>query len=331
LIEDSVEIRRIEGILPIEGVNRDLPLKLENFSYRDMQKLLSLISKGEGKGNPSSEFENLLRATFLEYLSGGKGKIKVGDLILSAKLETDKTFKPGEEILLKVKNLNERVELALVFPLKVKLSEILRASINRIFGSTIKFPKLSQEELEVVFQFIKDSIPELIPEFKAYMSRENVIFSPHYILSLLALLKDEVRSKLKNPPSKEEIVEVMSNLISLYSLYALSNVLTVPVYIDEDFKGKVFYSKRDISRAFIDISTSKGNFKAVVQLVQNQASIEYSATGELSKHVKPNELEEILRKVGLKPVFISQVKERRVEEALKELLKGEGISLEINV
>ncbi len=326
-----MEIRRIEGILPIEGVNRDLPLKLENFSYRDMQKLLSLISKGEGKGNPSSEFENLLRATFLEYLSNGRGKIKVGDLILSAKLETDKTFKPGEEILLKVKNLNERVELALVFPLKVKLSEILRTSINRIFGSTIKFPKLSHEELEVVFQFIKDSIPELLPEFKAYMSRGNVIFSSYYILSLLALLKDEVRSKLKNPPRKEEIVEVMSNLISLYSLYALSNILTVPVYIDENFKGKIFYSKRDISRAFIDISTSKGNFKAVVQLVQNQVSIEYSATRELSKHVKSNELEEILKKIGLKPVFISQVMEKRVEEALRELLKGEGISLEINV
>ena len=55
-----MEIRRIEGILPVEGVSRELPLKLENFSYHDMKKLLSQVSSGARKGDSKEEFERLL-------------------------------------------------------------------------------------------------------------------------------------------------------------------------------------------------------------------------------------------------------------------------------
>ncbi len=100
-----MEIRRIEGILPVEAVSRDLPLKLENFSYHDMKRLLAQISGGGSKGDKAQEFENLLlRALFLEYAPDGSALIKVGDKVLRARIEVDKEFKPGQELFLKVKS-----------------------------------------------------------------------------------------------------------------------------------------------------------------------------------------------------------------------------------
>ncbi|RUM88902.1 MAG: hypothetical protein DSZ25_01540 [Thermovibrio sp.] len=329
MIEVDLEIRRIEGIIPVEAVSRDLPLKLENFSYRDMKKLLSLISKGEGKGDLNSEFENLLKATFLEHLSGNRAKLKIGDLILNARIETDRTFKPGEEILLRVKGINESLELSIVSPVSLKLSEIVRNNLKSLVEGRIHLGELSKEEISAVVQFITENFPELLPPFKEVLREGNLSYSPYFLLANLLLLKEEVRSKLKNPPPKEEVLDRLNAYLSLCAFYYVFGILMTPFSLEDDFEGKVYYLKGDVPKAFIDVETSRGRFRALVGLIGRKVSVEYWMEGELSDVFDEEELRKVISKSGFEPILVKRALKLEFNELLSDWLKGKGTGIDI--
>ncbi len=329
MIEVELEIRRIEGIIPVEAVSRDLPLKLENFSYRDMKKLLSLISKGEGKGDLNSEFENLLKATFLEYLSGNRAKLKIGDLILNARIEADRTFEPGEEILLRVKGINESLELSIVSPVSLKLSEIVRNNLKSLVEGKIHLGELSKEEISAVVQFITENFSELLPPFKEVLREGNLSYSPYFLLANLLLLKEEVRSKLKNPPPKEEVLNRLNTYLSLCAFYYVFGILMTPFSLEDDFKGKVYYLKGDVPKAFIDVETLKGRFRALVGLIGRKVSVEYWVEGELSDVFDEEELRRVISKSGFEPILVKRALKLEFNELLSDWLKGKGTGIDI--
>lgn len=329
-----MEIRRVEGIIPIEGIHRDLPLKLENFSYYEMKKLLSQIAGGEQKGKATTEFETLLRAVFLGYEGKRRGRFKLGNSEFTARLEVDREFTPGEEVLLRLKGVGESIELSIVHPVGKKLSEVLKGELSTLLAKVLKFP--SKDVLSALLPIVEREYPELLPGFKLFLSSERV-YSPYLLLSLLLLTKPEVRSELENRgvklPSAEELKTLINQLIGLYSLYSLLGVLEVPVYIDDGFKGKVFYKaeKEGVSTAFVEVETGLGEFRALFKLLGKNVSVEYWASEEILKRLDEAELKERLKAVGLNPLLVGRVKKEDIENFKRELLKGEGISVNLSV
>jgi len=322
-----VEIRRIEGILPVEGVSRDLPLRLENFSRKDMEKLLSLIAKGESKGNLGSEFEALLKATFLEYVGEGRGRIKVGDAVIDAEILAERIFEPGENLLLKVKSVSDRIELSVVSPIREKLSKILREKLREILKGNVDLKLLTEEEMSAVLKILEEKYPELVPGFKAFSLKASP-FSPYFLLSLLLLAKDD-NLKLKTSKSKEELLRQIENLLSLYSLFVLSGIVALPVYLEGGFEGSVFYLKGDVSRAFLKVDAKKGKFRALLSLVGRKVSLEYSVEGDFEGRVTDEGLRDCLLRVGLEPVLVRRIELRSDEEVLLSWMKDKGISMDI--
>lgn len=322
-----MEIRRIEGVLPVEGINRDLPIKLENFSRRDMEKLLSLIEKGESKGNLGSEFETLLKATFLEYVGENRGKIKIGNSVVNAEIKTDRSFEPGEELLLKLKSVGDKIEFSIVSPVRKKLLTFLKGKLGEFLKGNLELRMLTEEELTLISKVLKEKYPELVPAFKAF-SQNKSPFSPYFLLSLLLLAKDDVRSKLKIRKTKEEVVRQIENLLSLYSFYVFSGILSLPVSLGKGFEGEVFYHKGDVPKAFVKVDTKEGKFRALLSLVGNKVSLEYWTDGNLKEKVKDEGLKECLLRVGLEPVFIRKF-EIKDEEILLDWLKSKGLNLDV--
>jgi len=329
-----VEIRRVEGIIPIEGISRDLPLKLENFSYYEMKKLLSQITGGEQKGKANTEFETLLKAVFLGYEGKGRGRFKLGNSEFTARLEVEREFTPGEEVLLRLKEIGESIEFSLIHPVSKKLSEVLKGELSNLLTQVFKFP--DREVLNALLPIVEREYPELLPEFRLFISSEKV-YSPYLLLSLLLLTKPEVRSELEKRgvklPSVEEVKSLISHLIGLYSLYSLLGVLEVPIYIDESFKGRVFYrtEKEGISTAFVEVETKLGEFRALFKLLGKNVSVEYWASDEILDRLNEDELREKLESVGLKPVLLRRVEVEEIENFKRELFKGEGVSVNLSV
>ena len=329
-----MEIRRIEGVIPVEAVSRDLPLKLENFSYHEMKKLLSQITKGEQKGKAETEFETLLKAVFLGYEGKGRGKFRVGDAEFTAKLEVDRNFLPGEEVLLRVKGGKERLELSLVNSVSSKLSEVLRQELPKLLKGFLKLP--DPQLFSSLLPVIEREYPELLSGFKQFLSSPQV-FSPHLLLSLLLVLKPEVRSELERKgvklPDAASVKELINGIIGLYGLYALLGVVEVPIYVDEGFKGRVFYRSDagNFSSAFVEVETELGEFKALFRLLGKSISLELWGGKELLKRIDLEEVKERLKALGLEPVLVRAVDREEIERARGELLKGEGISVNFSV
>lgn len=329
-----MEIRRVEGIIPIEGISRDLPLKLENFSYYEMKKLLSQITGGEQKGKANTEFETLLKAVFLGYEGKGRGRFKLGNSEFTARLEVEREFTPGEEVLLRLKGIGESIEFSLIHPVSKKLSEVLKGELSTLLTQVFKFP--DREVLSALLPIVEREYPELLPGFRLFISAEKV-YSPYLLLSFLLLTKPEVRSELEKRgvklPSVEEVKSLISHLIGLYSLYSLLGVLEVPIYIDESFKGRVFYrtEKEGISTAFVEVETKLGEFRALFKLLGKNVSVEYWASNEILDRLNEDELKKRLESVGLKPVLLRRVEVEEIENFKRELFKGEGVSVNLSV
>ncbi len=329
-----MEIRRIEGIIPVEGINRDLPLKVENFSYYEMKKLLSQITAGEQKGNPASEFETLLKAVFLEYEGENRGRFKLGNSEFTARLEVNRTFQPGEEVLLRLKSIGDRIEFSLVLPVRGKLSEILKGELVSILNGNLQLP--DQEILRLLIPIVEKLYPELSSGFRSF-AVSGKTYSPYTLLSLLLLMKPDVREEIERkgvkPPGNEELKSLINQLLGLYSLYALAGIVEIPVNTGENFRGKVLYRslKEELSQAFMEIETGLGNFKSLVKLLGKNVSVEYWASQKLLNRIDREEIRNRLISVGLNPVLIRAVSETETEEFRKSFFKGEGISINLSV
>ena len=329
-----MEIRRVEGIIPVEGINRDLPLKLENFSYHEMKRLLSQIGAGEQKGRANTEFESLLKAVFLGYEGKNRGRFKIGNTQFTAQLEVDRAFQPGEEVLLRLKGVGEKIEFSLVLPVKKRLSEILKGELPNLLSKTVKFP--DRELLSLLLPFVEREYPEVATGFRGSLVSER-FFSPYSIFSLLLLLKPEVRSELEKRgvklPAVKEVKELVNHLLGLYSLYALLGVLEIPIYIDGSFRGRVFYrrGKEELSQAFIEIDTALGEFGALLKLLGKNLSVEYWGSREVLERIDPEEVKKRLESAGLKPVVVRAVSKSEAESFKGEFFKGEGISVYLSV
>ena len=329
-----MEIRRVEGIIPVEGINRDLPLKLENFSYHEMKRLLSQIGAGEQKGRANTEFESLLKAVFLGYEGKNRGRFKIGNTQFTAQLEVDRAFQPGEEVLLRLKGVGEKIEFSLVLPVKKKLSEILKGELPNLLSKTVKFP--DRELLSLLLPLVEREYPEVATGFRGFLVSER-FFSPYSIFSLLLLLKPEVRSELEKRgvklPSVKEVKELVNHLLGLYSLYALLGVLEIPIYIDGSFRGRVFYrqGKEELSRAFIEIDTALGEFGALLKLLGKNLSVEYWGSGKVLESIDPEEVKRRLESAGLKPIVVRAISKDEAESFKGEFFKGEGISVNLSV
>ena len=329
-----MEIRRVEGIIPVEGINRDLPLKLENFSYHEMKRLLSQIGAGEQKGRADTEFESLLKAVFLGYEGKNRGRFKIGNTQFTAQLEIDRAFQPGEEVLLRLKGVGEKIEFSLVLPVKKRLSEVLKGELPNLLSKTVKFP--DRELLSLLLPFVEREYPEVATGFRGFLVSEQ-IFSPYSIFSLLLLLKPEVRSELEKRgvklPAVKEVKELINHLLGLYSLYALLGVLEIPIYIDGSFRGRVFYrrGKEELSQAFIEIDTALGEFGALLKLLGKNLSVEYWGSREVLERIDPEEVKKRLESAGLKPIVVRAVSKSEAESFKGEFFKGEGISVNLSV
>ncbi len=329
-----MEIRRVEGIIPVEGINRDLPLKLENFSYHEMKKLLSQIGAGEQKGKANTEFESLLKAVFLGYEGKNRGRFKLGNTQFTAQLEVDRAFQPGEEILLRLKGIGEKIEFSLVLPVRKKLSEILKGELPNLLLKTVNFP--DKTVLSLLIPFVEREYPEIAHGFKSFVVSERV-FSPYLIFSLLLLLKPEVRSEIEKRgvklPAEGEVKELINHILGLYSLYTLLGVLEIPIYVDESFRGRVFFrrGKEELSQAFIEIDTALGEFGALLKLLGKNLSVEYWGSREVLERIDPEEIKRKLESAGLKPIVVRAISKDEAESFKGEFFKGEGISVNLSV
>jgi len=320
-----VEIRRVEGIIPVEAISRDLPLKLENFSYYDMKKLLSQISKGAWKGDKGQEFENLLiKALFLEYTPDGKALIKVGDKVLTARLEVEREFEPGQEILLRVKSTFPEVELSIVegkafstlSKLLPKIFELNGFLLHKIFTQKVK---------QEVLSFARENYPEVYGELLRFFKGE-LLPGRGLLLSLLMVLEPEVYKRVKGEfpkeVNRERIKELIEFTVGSLLLFSALNVLLLPLS-GEDFKGRVIFGQYEgMEVALVEGETSLGEFLALLRAIGNSVSVELSGSGELLERIKEDEVERLLKDEGLTPVSVKKVAKEKIEEVKGKLLKG---------
>jgi len=307
-----LEIRRIEGIVPLEGISRNLPQKLENFSYHDMKKLLSTISSGTQKKDVEEELGSLLiKATFEGFTPEGKAKLRSGQLILIADVEVNREFKIGEELLFRLKSLHPRIELSLV-----KEKELLETVLNKL---RLLLPKFSAERLLFTLELLKKPkvlnllanhvslyYPELKEEFEKFLkgisnSLSRVFFSPFSLFSLLLLLEDDifkgVKEEFPEKLTKDSIKELVSTFLSLQSVFVVNGIVVFPFIFDEEFKGDVYFAPKgdDIQKVYVEVETRFGRLGIFIQLLNESLSVEAVTESEkLRETLKKSE--EIFRR-----------------------------------
>jgi hypothetical protein len=322
-----VEIRRIEGILPIEGVSRELPLKLENFSYYDMKKLLSQVSPGAGKGDKKEEFDRLLRATFLEYTKEGKALLRVGSHTVTATVEGERAFFPGQELLLKVKSVSPgKVELSLVEP--PSLTTFLKRSLPLIFkvepGS---FYRLFTPQFVAFFlEIVRESYPEFHRKLKEYFEGGKLFPSKELVVSLLILLEPESYKKLKEKMAgefnREKIRELLYFAVGALLLFNSLKIAVLPLCEEDLCLRAVFGSYQGLSSCFVEGQSPLGDFMAFFKSLGSSISCQVAATGELKGLISVDRIKELLEEEGLNPVLVEFKEPSELEKLKRELLKG---------
>ncbi len=318
-----MEIRRIEGIIPVEGVNRDLPLKLENFSYSEMKKLLSQVLKGKSKEKLRGEFEGLLlKALVVELLEDKKVKLKVGDSLLTARVKVEEGLSPGTEVILKVKSFTpKRLELSLVKALPLKALKSLSLSYLKRLDFLFK-----EKVKEVLLRETSELFPEFFQGLERFLLSNTPTLSKELLLSLVILSRKEVYEKLKGElPSKEEIRELLE--FTANSLLLYSSLKSIFFFLKEEaFKGTaVFGDYEGIAVVLLEGETPLGELKLLLRLLGRSLSIEISSTKEFKERFKEEELRELLKEEGLNLVLLKEVKDNEIEEVKRKLLKGQLI------
>jgi len=320
-----MEIRRIERIIPVEAVSRDLPLKLENFSYKEMKKLLSRISRKEEEG--------LLKATLLELPSPGRAKIRLGDIVIEARLEAALPLKPGQELVLKVKEISPEIQLSLVEPSSL-LGAVKRA-LPKLFELSPKlfYSLFSPQVSAAVLEEVQRSFPEFYFPLKTLVQEGKLLPGRELLIYLLTLLKPEVYRKarpyLPEELDREKIKELVEFAVGAILLYRSIKVLLLP-FSAENFWGRALLGvKEGVGVAFIEGEGEAGEFKGAVRTLKNSVSLEYWTGGRLSERFNPEEVKEFLKEEGLTPVSIVRVRKEKVLKVKRELLKGNLIEFTV--
>jgi hypothetical protein len=316
-----MEIRRVEGVLPIEAISRDLPLKLENFSYQDMRRLLAQITGGEPKGDKAQEFENLLiKALFIDYTEEGRARIKVGEQVLTARLEVEQEFKPGQTLLLRVKSFYPELKLSLVLVENQKVKELIRELLtSRPKSDYFQAVLLIRETLaEEIKKIAAERYPQLLPLFNSGKGVE--------LISLLLLLNPEVRERLKDKLPKElsgeRIKELLQTAVGVYILRSLIGASIIPI-AGEDFEGRVLIGEDGgISVAIIEGESSVGKLLAAVKSLGRSISVEFAGSEAILERIEVEEVKKLLEEERLIPVAVEKVDAKKIEELKRKLVKG---------
>jgi len=338
-----LEIRRIEGIIPLDSVSRDLPKKLENFSYHDMRKLLSTISSGAQKKGVEEELNSLLiKATFEGFTPEGKAKLRSGQLILIADVEVNREFKVGEELLFRLKSLYPRIELSLV-----KKDEFLETVLGKL---KLLLPQFSAEKLVSSVEVLKNPkvlnllaeyesvhYPELKEEFGKFLKSSSAafssrVFSPFSVFSLLLLLEDEVferaKGELPKNLTKKLIKELVVSLLSLQAVFVVSGIVVFPFAFDKEFKGNAYLSPQgDVQKVYVEVETRFGSLGIFIQLLNENLSVEaITERKELQNILRENEemFRNELKKEGFELVLFRISENLKYgEEKKREIFKGD--------
>ncbi len=327
-----MEIRRIEGIIPVEGLNRDLPLKLENFSYYDMKKLLSTVTSGSSKKDVSEELESLLiKATFLGYTPEGKAKLKSGKLILIADVKVDREFREGEELLLKLENTSPKIELSVVKTEQKprKLLETLREFLPKQQPELTELSKfLNKEVLSYLQKIATKRFPELKENLPAFLPSKTAVPSPFHLLALLMLLEEstfqKVRDKLPPGTRKDEINKAVEELIATYALFVITGIVLSPVYLNGELKGRAYFKKEeDMAAALVELELSEGKLLLLVKLLGKNLSVElFTESRKLKESLNTEDLKKFLADKGFNPVVVRFSEKKEFEEEKEKFLKG---------
>lgn len=347
-----MEIRRIEGIIPLDGISRNLPRKLENFSYSEMKKLLSVISSGAQKKGVEEELTSLLiKATFEGFTPEGKAKLRSGQLILIADVEVDREFKVGEELLFRLKSTSPRVELSLV-----RREELLETLLTKLRGLLSHFSEgrtlfplellKRPAVLSLIESYVSAHYPELVGEFKKFLKElspdfSKGVLSPFLLFSLLLLLEDELFSQLKKELrgelTKDYLSGLLSSFLSIYALFVIGGVVVLPFLFDDEFKGEVYFSPKDgdVLKVYIEVETRLGKLGVFIQLLNDSLSVEAVTESKELRELLLKEEETLRRELeeeGFRLVLFRVSGDVKYgEEKKREIFKGgKGVTVDFS-
>ncbi len=315
-----MEIRKIEGIIPVEAINRDLPIKLENFSYQDMKKLLSTTVKGERKKSVTEELEGrLIKATFEGFTDEGKAKLKIGEKTITAEVRVDSNLKPGDLLTLSVRSTYPEIELKLVSierEIKRILSELARnLLLNKELRNFNKLPellmnidpsKLKKPELQEIAKTVMKSITvkDITPEtIKNYI---KTFLSP-LTAALISSVDKQEPEKAKQINVKDAATQLILHMI----LGSAFGFIEVPILID-DFESRTSILIRDknepLKIKLEVIYKDYGYIACDISLLHKEISVEFTVEKDKTKKLIEENLNGLLSRIeafGLNVVFCS--------------------------
>ena len=318
-----MEIRRIEGIIPVEAINRNLPLKWENFSYEEMRKLLKFVNKGERKS--PGEFEELIKATFLGYESGRVGKFRSGDLTFLARVEEGTELSPGQEVEVSLKGL---------FPFAEKLRLLVNRALTAISQGEFRLlerlftPKL----LQALEREAQENAKELLPFLKSLKEKGSAFpVGRDVAVALLLLLAnfDRFKENLPEGVDREKLRELLSGLFGLFALYRLLGTAVFPVFFRE-LKGQLYLKKEgEVLKALLELETPLGSLRLLLRALNRELSVEVGAEGALKERFSLEELKELLSSCGFSVVFCRFVEPEALSPQSQGFLRGSSLDFKV--
>ncbi len=336
-----MEVRQVDGAIPISLAVRELPLKLEDFSQKDMQNLLSTIIQTESKEDVKQELGSaLIKATVEGFTKEGKLKLKTNNVLLIAEVETEKVFSKGEVVFLKVKSLYPRLELAII-----KEGEVIKKLFNLLKHN---FPFLLSGKVGEIAEIINDPavrrvildylmlrFPEIHREIEKLLKSEKFLLKPQVFLILLLLLEDEVKENLRflRKFEKKEIENLLEVLLSSYGLFFATSCILAPV-VEEEARSVVFFFPKDAPlSAFFEVESSFGKVGILIKVVGKEVGVEVfgSKKGFTKLKEGEEELSKLLESEGLKLVYLKFGGESLPENTTAGVLNKKGMLIDITV
>jgi hypothetical protein len=337
-----MEVRQVDGAIPISLAVRELPLKLEDFSQKDMQNLLSTIIQTESKEDVKQELGSaLIKATVEGFTKEGKLKLKTNNVLLIAEVETEKVFSKGEVVFLKVKSLYPRLELAII-----KEGEVIKKLFNLLKHN---FPFLLSGKVGEIAEIINDPavrrvildylmlrFPEIHREIEKLLKSEKFLLKPQVFLILLLLLEDEVKENLRflRKFEKKEIENLLEVLLSSYGLFFATSCILAPIVEEEGARSVVFFFPKDTPlSAFFEVESSFGKVGILIKVVGKEVGVEVfgSKKGFIKLREGEEELSKLLESEGLKLVYLKFGGESLPENTAVGVLNKKGILIDITV
>ncbi len=332
-----MEIRRIEGIIPLESVSRHLPQKLENFSFHDMKKLLSTISAGTPKKGMEEETGSvLIKATFEGFTPEGKAKLKSGDLLLLADVKVDREFKVGEELFFELKKTHPQLTLRLL-PENELLRKLLEGLKPLIFGFSIeelqKIPLFLAKNKNLLRKELKKlGVSQALPEILNFSPKKpkNLVLT---LFAMLLLLDSPDRQEREG--EEDKLKDLITSLLVAIGIQITRNTLIFPFAIGEEFRGNLIVELREEpKRVFAEVTTPLGKVEILIKAAGKNLSVEIlppdEKIGKLLEE-KRSFLEEDLKELGFRLVFFSAEPELKSWEKERKEIQAKLTSGIVNL